>query len=77
MTATRKDSEASTLGNVSWERLQILISEVEAVEKSLVWPMVGYEQEVMGKMRFACRVCGHCPAALLERLKDITGERNE
>lgn len=54
--------------------LNILIAELEGVEKSLVWPLKGYEQEVLGKMRFCCRVCGHCPGALIERLKMMSAD---
>lgn len=51
------------------KELRILIAELEPIERSLIWPMAGYEQEVLGNKRFCCKVCGHCPAALIERLK--------
>lgn len=53
------------------EQLSVLISELEAFERSMSWKMNGYEQEVMGKKHFCCLICGHCPAALIERLKQI------
>lgn len=51
------------------DELSVLISEMQAYEKSLHFAMAGYEQEVMGEKHFACKICGHCPAALIERLK--------
>ncbi len=52
--------------------LQVLIGELEGYEKSLNFNMAGYTQKLPdGKEHFCCKVCGHSPALLLERLKKI------
>lgn len=54
--------------------IKIMIAELEAYEKSVIGYTnlgVGYTQEVMGEDRFVCKICGHCPGALKERLKQL------
>lgn len=52
--------------------LEVLIAELEAYEKSLNFNMAGYTHKLAdGKEHFCCKMCGHSPALLIERLKNI------
>lgn len=54
------------------KELEILIGELESYEKSLNFNMAGYVQKLPnGEEHFCCRICGHSPKLLLERLKRI------
>jgi hypothetical protein len=53
-------------------RLNVLIAELKAYEKSLNFNLAGYTQKLPdGKEHFCCMMCGHSPALLIERLKDL------
>lgn len=53
-------------------QLQVLIAEIEAYENSLQFNMAGYVQKLPdGTEHFCCKICGHSPKLLLERLKLI------
>ena len=57
------------------KQLDILIAELESYEKSLNFNLAGYTQKLPdGEEHFCCRMCGHSPALLLERLKLIKEE---
>lgn len=52
--------------------LEILIAELEAYENSMKFMMAGYSQKLPdGTEHFCCKICGHSPKLLLERLKKI------
>lgn len=52
--------------------LEILIAELEAHEKSLNFNMAGYTQKLPdGTEHFCCKICGHSPKLLLERLRNL------
>lgn len=52
------------------KQLKILIAELQSYEKSLNFNMAGYTQMLPdGKEHFCCKICGHSPALLIERLK--------
>ena len=52
--------------------LEVLIAELEVYEKSLNFNLAGYVQKLPDdKEHFCCKMCGHCPALLLERLRKI------
>ena len=52
--------------------LEILIGELEGYEKSLNFNLAGYTQKLPdGTEHFCCKMCGHSPKLLLERLKAI------
>lgn len=52
--------------------LDILIGELESYEKSLNFNLAGYTQRLTdGEEHFCCKMCGHSPKLLLERLKNI------
>ena len=56
--------------------LEILIGELEAYEKSLNFNMAGYTQKLPdGEEHFCCKMCGHSPKLLLERLKRINSSQ--
>lgn len=58
--------------------LEILIAEMEGYEKSLIFGMAGYYQKTPdGEEYFCCKVCGHAPKLLLERLKRINKEATQ
>ena len=55
--------------------LEILIAELEAYEHSMKFMMAGYSQTLPdGTEHFCCKICGHSPKLLLERLRMIAGE---
>lgn len=59
-------------------KIEILIAELEAYEKSLNFNIAGYTQKLPdGKEHFCCKMCGHSPALLIERLKDIATKPEE
>lgn len=56
--------------------LEILIAELEAYERSFKLMMAGYSQKFPdGTEHFCCKICGHSPKLLLERLKSISASR--
>lgn len=57
------------------KQLKILIAELQSYEKSLNFNMAGYTQMLPdGKEHFCCKMCGHSPALLIERLKLLLPE---
>lgn len=48
-----------------------LVAELKAIRDSMLFSLIGNESEIMGKKRYACKMCGHCPDALIERLEAI------
>jgi hypothetical protein len=58
--------------------LDILIAELENYEKSLNFNLAGYTQKLPdGKEHFCCKMCGHSPALLIERLKLLAPSLNK
>lgn len=60
------------------KELDILIAELEGYEKSLKFNMTGYIQKLPdGTEHFCCKICGHSPYLLLERLKQIRSSNEQ
>lgn len=57
--------------------LELLIQEIEAVDRSFNWKIKGYTQRIDGEEHFVCAICGHCPKLLLERLKNIAKSKSD
>jgi hypothetical protein len=55
-------------------RIDEMIYWLEAAQKQFQRGIGSTEQEIMGKKRFCCVICGHCPEAEAELLKEIRAE---
>lgn len=52
--------------------IEVLIAELKLYEQSLNFNIAGYTQRLPdGKEHFCCKICGHSPALLIERLENI------
>lgn len=67
-TANRKDSEPSTLRNVS-TTLAEMIYDTERMVKLFQYRSATTWQQIRGEERSCCSMCGFCPDVLLQELK--------